>query len=213
MNDCLKQFLPRDNGAPQVKLVEDKLMDILENTVLKSWQGKMHRQRFNCATKWQAKFIQFFKCLELLGPPMQGQKGRQDATSVTGNWQQIPRKKRGQEANAPSLTDNQAHKKVAKFCLLHSKGRHTTSKFEVLWKQAKGLQSDKEKKSWSGSANGNGRQQHYSQQELNAIIGKSVKMALKKECKDCTQKEERNTINKFDALSLSSSNDDDISHT
>eukprot|EP00957_Ditylum_brightwellii_P136024 10372856-Ditylum_brightwellii.AAC.1 len=36
MNDRLEQFPLRDNGTPQVKLVKDKLMDILENTVPKS---------------------------------------------------------------------------------------------------------------------------------------------------------------------------------
>eukprot|EP00957_Ditylum_brightwellii_P198464 15125485-Ditylum_brightwellii.AAC.1 len=95
MNNCLEQFLPRDNGTPQVKLVEDKLMNILENAVPKSWQGGIHRQRFDCMAKGQAKFIQFCKCLELLDPQKQGQKGEQDATSATGNRQQIPKKKRG----------------------------------------------------------------------------------------------------------------------
>eukprot|EP00957_Ditylum_brightwellii_P066748 5065551-Ditylum_brightwellii.AAC.1 len=55
MNDRLEQFLPRDDGTPQVKLTEDKLMDILENAVPKSWQGEMHRQRFDCVAKRQAK--------------------------------------------------------------------------------------------------------------------------------------------------------------
>eukprot|EP00957_Ditylum_brightwellii_P153445 11678579-Ditylum_brightwellii.AAC.1 len=36
MNDHLEQFPPRDNGTPQVKLVEDKLMNILKNVVPKS---------------------------------------------------------------------------------------------------------------------------------------------------------------------------------
>eukprot|EP00957_Ditylum_brightwellii_P078075 5935338-Ditylum_brightwellii.AAC.1 len=40
MNDHLDQFLPRDDETPQVKLVENELMDILENAVPKSWQGK-----------------------------------------------------------------------------------------------------------------------------------------------------------------------------
>eukprot|EP00957_Ditylum_brightwellii_P013282 1002146-Ditylum_brightwellii.AAC.1 len=47
MNNHLEQFLPRDNGTPQVKLAEDKLMDILENAVPKSWQGEICRQRFD----------------------------------------------------------------------------------------------------------------------------------------------------------------------
>eukprot|EP00957_Ditylum_brightwellii_P187905 14307278-Ditylum_brightwellii.AAC.1 len=51
MNDRLEQFLPRDNGTPQVKRAEDKLMDILENAVPKSWQGEMHRQRVAGPTK------------------------------------------------------------------------------------------------------------------------------------------------------------------
>eukprot|EP00957_Ditylum_brightwellii_P022130 1669621-Ditylum_brightwellii.AAC.3 len=74
---------------------------------------------------------------------------------------------------------------------------------DTLKRQVKGLQSDKEKNTWSGSANGNGCTQYYSQQELNAIIGKSVKAALKKGCKDRTQQEEHNTIDEFNALSLS----------
>eukprot|EP00957_Ditylum_brightwellii_P153031 11649228-Ditylum_brightwellii.AAC.1 len=68
-------------------------------------------QRFDCAAKGQAEFIQFCKCLELLDPPKQGQKGEHDAMSATGTQQQILRKKRGREANAPSLTENQACKK------------------------------------------------------------------------------------------------------
>eukprot|EP00957_Ditylum_brightwellii_P193198 14710726-Ditylum_brightwellii.AAC.1 len=162
MNDRLEQFPPRDNGTPQVNLAEDKLMDILENAVPKSWQGEMSRQRFDCTAKGQVKFIQFCKCLESLDPLKQGQKGGHDATSATGNRHQIPRKKRGRK-NAPGLTENQACKKVAKFCLLHGKGRHTMNKCEVLKKQVKGLQSDKEKTTWSGLTNGYGRTQRYSQ--------------------------------------------------
>eukprot|EP00957_Ditylum_brightwellii_P039614 2996141-Ditylum_brightwellii.AAC.2 len=47
MNDQLELFLTRDDETPQAKLAEDKLMDILENAVPKSWQGEMHRQRFD----------------------------------------------------------------------------------------------------------------------------------------------------------------------
>eukprot|EP00957_Ditylum_brightwellii_P163919 12479376-Ditylum_brightwellii.AAC.2 len=111
MNDRLEQFPPRDNGTPQVKLAEDKLMDILENAVPKSWKGEMHIQRFDCAAEGQVKFIWFCKCLELLDPPKQYQKGGHDAMSATGTWKQIPIKKSGQEANVPILTENQAHKK------------------------------------------------------------------------------------------------------
>eukprot|EP00957_Ditylum_brightwellii_P039613 2996141-Ditylum_brightwellii.AAC.1 len=60
------------------------------------------------------------------------------------------------------------------------------------------------KKTWSGLANDHGHQLHYSQQELNAIIGMSVKAALKKECKDRVKKEEHHAIDEFDVLSLSS---------
>eukprot|EP00957_Ditylum_brightwellii_P024251 1829329-Ditylum_brightwellii.AAC.1 len=108
MNGQLEQFPPRDDGTPQVKLVEDKLIDILENSVPKSWQGGMHRQMFDCIATREAKFIQFCKYLELLDPPKQGQKGGHDAMSATDTWQQILRRKRGQEADAPSLTENQA---------------------------------------------------------------------------------------------------------
>eukprot|EP00957_Ditylum_brightwellii_P070962 5392479-Ditylum_brightwellii.AAC.1 len=43
MNSCLEQFPPRNDRTPQATLAEDKLMDILENTVPKSWQGEIHR--------------------------------------------------------------------------------------------------------------------------------------------------------------------------
>eukprot|EP00957_Ditylum_brightwellii_P150646 11470011-Ditylum_brightwellii.AAC.1 len=57
MNNYLEQFPPRDNVTPQAKLAEDKLMDILEKVVPKSWQGERLRQRFDCTAKVQAKFI------------------------------------------------------------------------------------------------------------------------------------------------------------
>eukprot|EP00957_Ditylum_brightwellii_P189950 14461027-Ditylum_brightwellii.AAC.1 len=53
MNDQLEQFLPRNDRTHQVKLAEDKLIDILENVVPKSWQREMHRQRFDCVVKGQ----------------------------------------------------------------------------------------------------------------------------------------------------------------
>eukprot|EP00957_Ditylum_brightwellii_P106520 8127544-Ditylum_brightwellii.AAC.1 len=58
------------------------------------------------------------------------------------------------------------------------------NKCEYLKKQVKGLQRDKEKNTRSGLTNGNGCMQRYSQQELNAIVGKSMKATLKKEHKD-----------------------------
>eukprot|EP00957_Ditylum_brightwellii_P111458 8501147-Ditylum_brightwellii.AAC.1 len=131
-------------------------MDILKDAVPKSWQGGMRRQRFDCATKGQAKFIQFCKCLESLYPPKQGQKGRQDTMSATGTWQKILRRERGWEADAPSLTENQVHQKVAKFCMLHSRGGQMTNECEVLKKHVKGLQNEAEKNTQSGWANGNG---------------------------------------------------------
>eukprot|EP00957_Ditylum_brightwellii_P178896 13626919-Ditylum_brightwellii.AAC.1 len=109
-------------------------MDILENAVPKSWQREMHRQRFDCAAEGQATFIGVYECLESLDPPKQGQKGKQDITSATGTWQQVLRRKRGWEANAPSLTENQAHKKVAKFCPLYGRGGHMANKREILKK-------------------------------------------------------------------------------
>eukprot|EP00957_Ditylum_brightwellii_P168568 12830910-Ditylum_brightwellii.AAC.1 len=73
------------------------------------------------------------------------------------------------------------------------------------------MQDDKEKNTWSGTTNGSDRLHRYNQNKLNTIIGKSIKAVLKSLCKDCTQREEHNTINEFDALSLSSSNDNDVS--
>eukprot|EP00957_Ditylum_brightwellii_P208196 15356262-Ditylum_brightwellii.AAC.1 len=84
---------------------------------------------------------------------------------------------------------------------------------EVLRNQVKGLQSDKKKNTWSGLTNGNRCTQHCSQRGVNTIIGKITKAALKKEYKDCAQKEEHNDIDEFDALSLSSSDDNNVSQT
>eukprot|EP00957_Ditylum_brightwellii_P145759 11099339-Ditylum_brightwellii.AAC.1 len=201
MNDYLEQFSPRDNGTPQVKLAEDKLMYIPNNAVPKSWQGEMRRQRFDCAAKGQAKFICFCKCLESLDPLKQ--KNGQDATSATGSNQQIPKKKRGQEANAPNLMENQACKKVAKFCLLHSWGGHTANKCKVLKKQVKGMQDNKEKNTWSELANGSGRFHCCNQNKLNTIIGEIVKAFQKSQHKDHIQHKEHSAINEFNALSLS----------
>eukprot|EP00957_Ditylum_brightwellii_P140960 10738457-Ditylum_brightwellii.AAC.1 len=109
--------------------------------------------------------------------------------------------------------ENQACKKVAKFCLLHGQGGHTTNECKVLKKKVKGMQGKKEKNHQSGLANGGGLLHCYNQDKLNAIIGKSSKAALKIQCKARVQCKEHNTIDEFNALSLSLSNDDDISCT
>eukprot|EP00957_Ditylum_brightwellii_P090321 6878682-Ditylum_brightwellii.AAC.1 len=97
MNDCLEEFPSRDNRTPQVTLMDDKLMDILENAVPKSWQEECIDRDL---TAWPKDFP------KSLDPPKL--KNRQNATSATGCTQQILRKKRGQEADAPNLTENQA---------------------------------------------------------------------------------------------------------
>eukprot|EP00957_Ditylum_brightwellii_P070616 5365636-Ditylum_brightwellii.AAC.2 len=85
INDQIEQFLTRDNMTPQVKLADDKLMDIMENKIPKLWQADMCRQCFDCAAEGQAKFIRFYENLELLDPPKQQvQKGRFQFVS---NWQ------------------------------------------------------------------------------------------------------------------------------
>eukprot|EP00957_Ditylum_brightwellii_P138418 10550293-Ditylum_brightwellii.AAC.1 len=75
------------------------------------------------------------------------------------------------------------------------------------------MQDKREKNTQSGSANGGGRLHCYNQDKLNAIIGKSIKAALKSQHKDCTHHKEHNAINKFNACSLSSSNNNDVSCT
>eukprot|EP00957_Ditylum_brightwellii_P064085 4861879-Ditylum_brightwellii.AAC.1 len=75
------------------------------------------------------------------------------------------------------------------------------------------MQGEKEKNTWSGSANGSGRLHCYHQNKFNAIIGKSSKAALKSHRKDHAQRKEHSAIGEFDTPSLSSSNDDDVSCT
>eukprot|EP00957_Ditylum_brightwellii_P195883 14924392-Ditylum_brightwellii.AAC.1 len=57
------------------------------------------------------------------------------------------------------------------------------------------------------------RSQCYNKKELNTIIGKSIRAALKKEHHNCAQDEEHNAIDNFNFLSLSSSNSDDVNCT
>eukprot|EP00957_Ditylum_brightwellii_P041533 3145446-Ditylum_brightwellii.AAC.1 len=94
INDQLEQFLPRNDGTPQVKLAGSKLMDVLENAMPKSWKAKICRQHFNCAAKVQAEFISFCNNLKLLDPPkQQAQRSIAAAMSGAGSNQQIPKRK------------------------------------------------------------------------------------------------------------------------
>eukprot|EP00957_Ditylum_brightwellii_P072232 5490945-Ditylum_brightwellii.AAC.1 len=131
INDQLEQFSPRDGGNLQVKLLDNTLMDILETAVPKSWQGEMCRQHFVCTAKGYTNIFRFCKNLELLDPPKQAQRNRTAATSFTGSNQQNHKKKRDREANAPSLSANQAQKKVSKYCMLHGRGRHMMNKCDA----------------------------------------------------------------------------------
>eukprot|EP00957_Ditylum_brightwellii_P009938 749475-Ditylum_brightwellii.AAC.1 len=63
ITERLTQFPPRDDGTSQEKLADNKLMDILESAMPKSWQEEMWRQYFDCTAKGQAKFISFYKIL------------------------------------------------------------------------------------------------------------------------------------------------------
>eukprot|EP00957_Ditylum_brightwellii_P137991 10520178-Ditylum_brightwellii.AAC.1 len=91
-------------------------------------RGKCKGNIWTVRPKDMPSLSSFAKNLELLDPPKQAQRGRTAATSSTGTNQQIPRKKRGREANMPIPSANQAWKKIAKYCMLHGRGRHTTNK-------------------------------------------------------------------------------------
>eukprot|EP00957_Ditylum_brightwellii_P015773 1188326-Ditylum_brightwellii.AAC.1 len=69
MNGQLAQFPPRDDKTSEEKLVNGKIMDIIEAAMPKSWQEEMQYQRFNCAAEGYNKFISFCKNLESLEPP------------------------------------------------------------------------------------------------------------------------------------------------
>eukprot|EP00957_Ditylum_brightwellii_P176482 13440312-Ditylum_brightwellii.AAC.1 len=88
-----------------------------------------------------------------------------------------------------------------------------TKKCEALKKKVKSLKDKNDGNHQHCQSNARGSVQCYSKKELNVIIGKSIKDALKKECCDCAQDKEHNAINVFDALSLSSSDSNDISCT
>eukprot|EP00957_Ditylum_brightwellii_P035284 2676019-Ditylum_brightwellii.AAC.1 len=64
INKILVQFPPRDDRTPQEKLVNYDIIDILENTMPRSWQEEIQRQQFDCVAKGQAKLISFCKNLK-----------------------------------------------------------------------------------------------------------------------------------------------------
>eukprot|EP00957_Ditylum_brightwellii_P130599 9962532-Ditylum_brightwellii.AAC.1 len=173
-------------------------MDILENAMPKLWQEEMRRQHFDCAAKGQAKSINFCKNFKSLDPLKEkAQKGGATTMASSMSNKQIPKKKRGRDDNATSSTASYAKKRATKHCMLHGNCTHTTNKCKALKESANPIECN----------------QHYSKEELNNIIGKSIKTALKKECCNCACTEEYNAINDFYTLSLYLSNSNDNSHT
>eukprot|EP00957_Ditylum_brightwellii_P162878 12403303-Ditylum_brightwellii.AAC.1 len=95
----------------------------------KLWQAEIHMQCFDYTAKGQAKFIRFYKNLESLDPSkQQDQKGRATTMPVTSSNSWILRKKKGQEADLPSISTSQARKKTAKYCMLHGNCSHAMNK-------------------------------------------------------------------------------------
>eukprot|EP00957_Ditylum_brightwellii_P151678 11550735-Ditylum_brightwellii.AAC.1 len=166
-NDWLEQFPPRDDGTPQVKLADERLMDILESAMLMSWQAEMQRQHFNCTAKGQAKFIRFCENLNLLDPTKdKAQKGGPATISSITNNKQILKKKRGREADSASLSTR-------------------ANECKTLQESAKHLKDKIDGNCQSCHSSSGERNRCYNKEELNAIIGKSIKAALKKECHGC----------------------------
>eukprot|EP00957_Ditylum_brightwellii_P094336 7183093-Ditylum_brightwellii.AAC.1 len=89
-------------------------------------------------------------------------------------------KKRGRDNTSSSLTASQAKKKVTKFCLLYDRGNYTTNKCNVIKDNAKHIKGKNDNRSHFHQNNSGKHRQHCSKEELNVIIGKSIKAALKR---------------------------------
>eukprot|EP00957_Ditylum_brightwellii_P205051 15342003-Ditylum_brightwellii.AAC.1 len=95
INESLAQFPSRDDMTFQVKLAGEKIMDILENAMPKTWQKEMRTYIFDCMAKGQANFIQFLQNIESLDPPKdrKAQKDSTETSSMANSNSQIPKKK------------------------------------------------------------------------------------------------------------------------
>eukprot|EP00957_Ditylum_brightwellii_P005733 437296-Ditylum_brightwellii.AAC.1 len=53
INDWLEKFPPRDGKTPQIKLVDDKLMDFMRNEMPNCWSPQSNRPRRAEPLLWQ----------------------------------------------------------------------------------------------------------------------------------------------------------------
>eukprot|EP00957_Ditylum_brightwellii_P192898 14687466-Ditylum_brightwellii.AAC.1 len=99
MNDQLAQFLSRDDRNPKEKIANDKIMDIFDDAMPKSWQEEIRHQRFNCMAEVQAEFICFCKNLKSLNTPRKtkGKSNTVDVSSMAKSANScIPKRKRSE---------------------------------------------------------------------------------------------------------------------
>eukprot|EP00957_Ditylum_brightwellii_P046877 3557794-Ditylum_brightwellii.AAC.1 len=160
INEWLALFLPRDDTTPQVKLDDDKIMDILEITLPKDWHDKMRHQMFDCAAKGQATFINFCNNIKSLDPTKAKKEEEKAKTKANGK---IPkRKKSGNNKSMASLIANIAKRKGAnssrKFCLVHRHCGHMTNECNIMVSTAKCHKANNS--TWMGGNSGGNRKSY-----------------------------------------------------
>eukprot|EP00957_Ditylum_brightwellii_P169676 12914835-Ditylum_brightwellii.AAC.1 len=132
-------------------------------------------------------------------PSKKAQKGGATTMASTMNNKQIPTKKRGRDNNDTSLTASQAKKKATKYCMLHGNCAHKTNECKALKESAKYIKDENDGIHHSSQSSSGEQSQCYNREELNTIIGKSIKASLKIEYCSCVYTKEHNTIDDFDA--------------
>eukprot|EP00957_Ditylum_brightwellii_P206399 15348253-Ditylum_brightwellii.AAC.1 len=166
----------------------------------------MSHQKFDCTTKGQTEFIGFCKNLKFLDPKdKKAQSNSEEASSTVKSNNQTPQKKCNRIKATSSLTDNLTKRRTSKFCLVYGNCGHTTNKCNIMCSSAKQLKAKESNWHFPYHSRSDERSKQCSKEELNVIIDKIIKVALKKECLKLCGCEEVKAIKKFNALSVSSS--------
>jgi hypothetical protein len=174
----LPQLPPFGNNQP---LLPDELLNIVLYGILKSWIKEMDRQDFDLFRTTNitqvVDFCNHLESAEEFNPNQQKRK-----SGLTTNSKHAQKKTRFSHAKGKPT------KGCGKWCKYHETNTHDTSKCSVLKKMkesGKNNSSDKKpfnkNKTWTEKSN-NARK--FSKQELNAMVKKASKKAVKKATKE-----------------------------
>ena len=149
-------------------LADDKILDILQFAVPKSWIKEADRQGFDCFAEGINETIDFFERIEETDDftPVENKK---NSNKKSGN------SKNGKDSSG---------KKGDKYCMLHGHGIHSTEECHSLKSQVKRLKDNNgdkksapyKNKTWTRK--GEDGDNKYSPKEVNTIVKKEVKKQL-----------------------------------